>query len=94
MKQKLSKKQLLREAQQQTDALKQLKHWMQWAMIVSSCAVALAWWGLMGEGFRFAFGIVGVVATFAGIICAALIGLGIRNGRRNVEHILRAAGGR
>ena len=42
MKQKLSKKQLLREAQQQTDALKQLKRWMQWAMIVSSCAVALA----------------------------------------------------
>ncbi len=92
MKAKLNKKQLLREAEQQKDALNRLKRWMQYAMIVSSCAVVLAWWGLTGAGVRFACGIAGVVFTLIGILCAALIGLGIRNGRRNVENILRAAG--
>ena len=94
MKAKLSKKQLLREAEQQTDALNKLKRWMQLAMLVSSCAMVLTWWGLTGAGPRFVCGIVGVVLVTLGILCAAIIGLGIRNGRRNVEHILRAAGER
>ena len=36
-------------------------------------------------------GAAGVLLTLAGILCAALIGLGIRNGRRNVERLLKAA---
>lgn len=92
MKAKLSKKQLLHEAEHQKGALDKLKRWMQYAMLFSSCAMVLTWWGLTGAGIRFACGIAGVILVILGILCAALIGLGIRNGRRNVEHILRAAG--
>ncbi|MDD6612711.1 MAG: hypothetical protein ACI3XW_02505 [Butyricicoccus sp.] len=91
MKAKLNKKQLIREAEQQKNALKQLTRWMKYAMIFSSCAMVLTWWGLTGAGVRLALGIAGVVLTIVGILCAALIGLGVRNGRRNVEHILQAA---
>lgn len=82
---------LLKEAAQQKHALEQLACWMRNAMILSSCAVALAWWGLTGTGIRFGLGIFGIVLAIAGAGCAALIGLGIRNGRRNVAHILQAA---
>ncbi len=86
----MNRKTLLQEAMQQKKALKQLSHWMRNAMLISSCAVAIAWWGLSGAGLRFVCGIIGVVLAIAGAGCAALIGLGIRNGRRNVEHILMA----
>lgn len=59
-------------------------------MLVSSCAAVLAWWGLSGAGLRLILGVVGVVLAIVGAGCAALIGLGIRNGRRNVERILQA----
>lgn len=91
MKAKLNKKQLIREAEQQKNALKQLTRWMKYAMIFSSCAMVLTWWGLTGAGVQLALGIAGVVLTIVGILCAALIGLGVRNGRRNVERILQAA---
>ncbi|MCF2670227.1 hypothetical protein JQM60_03625 [Butyricicoccus pullicaecorum] len=84
-------KTLLREARQQKDALVRLSRWMQGAMLLSSCAAVLAWWGLTGAGLRFACGVTGVVLAIASAMCAALIGLGIRNGKRNVNHILRAA---
>ncbi len=91
MKAKLNRKQLLREAEQQKGALVKLKRWMRNAMVCSSCGMALTWWGLTGTGSRFACGIAGIVLTLLGVLCAALIGLGIRNGSRNVENILRAA---
>ena len=90
MKTKLSKKTLLLEAQQQKDALKQLQGWLRNAMLLSSCDAVLAWWGLGGAGLRLACGVAGVVLALASVACAALIGLGIHNGRRNVDHILKA----
>lgn len=90
MKTKLSKKTLLLEAQQQKDALKQLQGWLRNAMLLSSCAAVLAWWGLGGAGLRLACGVAGIVLAAVSVACAALIGLGIHNGRRNVDHILKA----
>lgn len=87
-----NQKALLREAQQQKDALERLARWMRNAMLLSSCAAVLAWWGLTGSGLRLACGVTGVALALTGAICAAVIGLGIRNGRRNVRRILRAAG--
>lgn len=91
MKAKLNRKQLLHEAVQQNNALNRLKHWMQYAMLFSSCAMVLTWWGLTGTGIRFGCGIAGAVLATLGVLCAAFIGLGIRNGRRNVKSILNAA---
>lgn len=90
MKTKLSKKTLLLEAQQQKDALKRLQGWLRNAMLLSSCAAVLAWWGLGGAGLRLACGVAGIVLAAVSVACATLIGLGIHNGRRNVDHILKA----
>lgn len=90
MKTKLSKKTLLLEARQQKDALKRLQGWLRNAMLLSSCAAVLAWWGLSGGGLRLACGVAGIVLAAVSVACAALIGLGIHNGRRNVDHILKA----
>lgn len=90
MKTTLNKKTLLLEAQQQKDALKRLQSWLRNAMLLSSCAAVLAWWGLAGSGLCMACGVAGIVLASVSMICAALIGLGIRNGRRNVAHILKA----
>lgn len=90
MKTTLNKKTLLLEAQQQKDALKRLQGWLRNAMLLSSCSAVLAWWGLSGAGLRLACSVAGIVLASVSMICAALIGLGIRNGRRNVAHILKA----
>ncbi len=90
MKTKLSKKALLQEAAQQKDALKRLSVWLRNAMLLSSCAAVLAWWGLSGAGLRLACGVAGIILAAVSVACAALLGLGIRNGRRNVAHILKA----
>lgn len=83
--------QLLEEARLQQSALEQLRSWQRNAMLASSCGMVLAWWGLSSSGARLIFGIAGVLFMLLGILCAAVIGLGIRNGRRNVEQLLRAA---
>lgn len=89
---KLSKRQLVKEAEQQRNALKELALWMKIAMVVSACGMVLAWWGFTGTGMQIAFGVVGAILSVLGIVCAAIIGLGVRNGNRNVKNILRAAG--
>ncbi len=88
---KFTPRQLLEEARQQKEALAQLGGWQRNAMLASSCGAALAWWGLTGGGVRSVLGAAGVLLTLTGVLCAALIGLGIRNGRRNVERLLKAA---
>lgn len=87
---KLSRNTLLREAAQQKDALRRLSGWLRSAMLLSSCAAVLAWWGLSGAGLRLACGVAGIVLAAVSVACAAILGLGIRNGRRNVAHILKA----
>lgn len=87
---KLSRNTLLREAAQQKDALRHLSGWLRNAMLLSSCAAVLAWWGLSGAGLRLACGVAGIVLAAVSVACAAILGLGIRNGRRNVAHILKA----
>lgn len=88
---RLSRGTLLEEARLQKNALERLGTWQRNAMLASSCGVALAWWGLTGSGMQFLFGIVGTLLTLLGILCAAILGLGIRNGNHNVEKLLQAA---
>ena len=87
----MSKTALLHEAKQQQQALRQLSLWKRIAMLLSSCAAVLAWWGIAGSGLRFAGGVCGVVIALVCAVCAAVIGRGIRNGNRNVANILSAA---
>ena len=91
MSKSLTKQQLLAEAKLQQEALQQLGQWMVLAMAISTCGFALAWWGFALSPLPVVIGPVGVVLTAVAVFCAAILGLGIRNGRRNVEHILKAA---
>ena len=42
----MNKTALLHEAKQQQQALRQLSLWKRIAMLLSSCAAVLAWWGI------------------------------------------------
>ena len=55
----MNKTALLHEAKQQQQALRQLSLWKRIAMLLSSCAAVLAWWGIAGSGLRFAGGVCG-----------------------------------
>lgn len=63
----MNKTALLHEAKQQQQALRQLSLWKRIAMLLSSCAAVLAWWGIAGSGLRFAGGVCGVVIA---LVCA------------------------
>ena len=88
----MNKTALLHEAkQQQQGPFGSFPLWKRIAMLLSSCAAVLAWWGIAGSGLRFAGGVCGVIIALVCAVCAAVIGLGIRNGNRNVANILSAA---
>ena len=65
----MNKTALLHEAKQQQQALRQLSLWKRIAMLISSCAAVLAWWGIAGSGLRFAGGVCGVVIALACAVC-------------------------
>ena len=48
----MNKTALLHEAKQQQQALRQLSLWKRIAMLLSSCAAVLAWWGAGVRGLR------------------------------------------
>lgn len=82
------KKQMMYEAEMQNKMLVNLSKWFRNIMILSSIGVVIAYYGLSGSGTKFAFGIFGVLFTVICVIACFLINLGIRNGRKNVTHIL------
>ncbi|MFL0252037.1 hypothetical protein ACJDT4_16575 [Clostridium neuense] len=82
------KKQMVYEAEGQSKLLKNLAKWSRNAMGLSSIGVVIAYYGLSHSGMKFAFGVFGVIFTVICFIACLLINLAIRNGRRNVNHIL------
>lgn len=83
------KKQMMYEANMQNKMLVNLSKWFRNIMTLSSIGVVIAYYGLSGSGVKFAFGIFGVLFTVICVIACLLINLGIRNGRKNVNHILK-----
>lgn len=83
------KKQMVYEAEKQSKLLKNLGKWSINVMGLSSIGVVIAYYGLSHSGIKFAFGVFGVVFTVVCAIICLLINLAIRNGRRNVNSILK-----
>lgn len=79
---------LSREAKMQSEMLSRLTVWFRIAMAASTVGVVLAYWGLSGHSWRMAAGAAGILITILCAAAAAVINLGIRNGRKNVEKIL------
>lgn len=85
----LERKNMAEEARMQTAALKTIGTWRTAALALSAAGAAIAYAGLGGAVRSFPLGAFGVVACAAGFGAALVFNLGIRNGKKNVEKILR-----
>lgn len=84
----MEKRRLSEEVKLQTAALKRIQRWKTMALFISAVGVAAAYTGLSSDTHNLLLGISGIAAILAGSLCAIVLNLGIRNGRRNVEKIL------
>lgn len=84
----MEKRRLSEEAKMQMAALKKIQHWKAIALCVSAIGVAAVYTGLFRETQNLFLGIPGIAAVLTGSICAIVLNLGIKNGRRNVGKIL------
>ena len=78
---------LLKEAQDQTRALMRLQAYKRLAYSLVAIGVILVWWGLLGGSSRVA-GIAGVVLVAIGAPSSAVLYVGIKHGKQNVENML------
>ena len=85
----MNSKELSIEASLQAKEIKKLEKWLRMFLSVSSIFLVIAYWGMQGEGTRFAVGVTGVVFTVICVLLAAVINLGIKKGRANVRRMLK-----
>lgn len=83
----IEKRRLSQEAEMQLTALKRINRWKNTALILSAAGVAIAYNGLAG-GRNLILGILGIILIVVGALCAIILNLGLKNGRRNVEKII------
>lgn len=83
------KKQMFYEAEKQSKLLKNLSRWSVSAMGLSSIGIVIAYYGLSQSKIKFAFGVFGILFTVVCVVACLLINLAIRNGRKNVNNILK-----
>lgn len=84
------KKKMSKEAEMQMEALRKIHRWRTIALAVSAVGVALVYGGFAGTAENLFLGICGIAFMAAGMACAIILNLGLKNGRRNVEKILDA----
>lgn len=80
------KRRLKREVQMQSRALQRIGQWKNAAIAGSTIGAAFVYAGFIG-GNNPVLGVLGTAVLLVGFIGAAVLNLGIRNGRRNVEKI-------
>lgn len=90
----VKKESLSKEAEMQINALKKIRTWKTISIAVSTIGVAAAYAGFAGQNRYLFLGILGIVLIVLGIICAGVLNLGLKNGRRNVEKILNVLEGK
>lgn len=83
---------LIQEARMQTEALMRLAVWRRAALSLTALGVLLGFWSFFVE-WNLPGGICGVLTAAVSGCAAFLISVGRRNGKRNVEKILKAAEG-
>lgn len=85
----LSPAQLVEEARLQADALKRLSIWLRLALSLLALGVLGVLWGAQQNVLPLSI-VGGVIAVVTGFVTLVLK-VGIKNGRKNVEALLRAA---
>lgn len=84
----LEKDHLLAETRMQIKALKKINEWKRLAIIISTIGVAIAYAGIAGAPSHLFLGVLGIILTLAGAVSAVITGLGLKNGRKNVEKMI------
>ncbi len=79
------KENYINEVKYQTKMLNRLKQWLSYSIISSSISLILI---LFGNQIHPIIRILGFILMAISIICALLIGLGIKNGTDNVNKII------
>lgn len=81
---------LIQEAKMQTEALMRLAIWRRAALSLMTLGILLSFWSFVIQ-IHILRGVFGIVCAAAAGGAAFLISVGRRNGKRNVEKILKAA---
>ena len=82
------KDKLVIEAKMQMTALGKINTWKKLAIIVSAIGVVIAYMGLSVTPSHLFMGILGISLTVVGFALTAILNLGLKNGRRNVEKMI------
>ncbi|MCX4327943.1 MAG: hypothetical protein OSJ45_11710 [Lachnospiraceae bacterium] len=85
----IERKLLSQEAAMQLKALKKINIWKNIAVAISTLGVALTYAGAAGTDLNIFLTIFGVIVILLGAGSAAILITGLKNGRRNVEKMLR-----
>lgn len=86
----LTRQQALDEAKRQKQALRTLGGWRRVLFIFAACLMSVAAFGLRSGGPPRCLGFAAAVLGGVSLLLAFIVDLSIRNGRRNVENILRS----
>lgn len=84
------KRMLIQEARMQTEAIGLLGVWWRFAISLMTLGILLCFWSLVIQ-FSILRGVFGIILTVIAGSAAFLIQVGRKNGKRNVENILKAA---
>lgn len=87
------KEKLVSEAKMQLAALRRINVWKKLAIFVSAIGVAIAYAGLSGTPSNLFLSILGIFLIVGGFVIAAILNLGLKNGRRNVEKMINVIDG-
>lgn len=82
---------LIKEARQQSTALRRIAKWRSAAMLMAAIGVLFLYRGFSGDGINFISSVIGISLVIIGTVLAVIFNIGIHNGRNNVEKILDAA---
>lgn len=85
----MNSRQVYLEAEMQTKEIIKLEKWYRMILAFSSIFIILAYWGLKGHGVRFILGIISVIFVIICVLVSAVINLGVKKGKNNVQNMLK-----
>lgn len=83
---KSQKNKLIIEADLQTKEINKLKIWLRNVIAISTIGFVITIFGMQKSNFWF---VIGIIVTILSTIIAITINMGIKNGKLNVEKILK-----
>ena len=83
------KKFLTQEAYAQLKAIRAIGHWKNMALGLSAVGAAVTYLGFVNQTQSLLMKITGIILLILGFLGAAVLNLGIKNGKNNVNKILQ-----